>query len=65
MTLYPSASIEILDPKTLEVPTFSDKDFAIIPNFIFTGSFDSTQDRVEFLVYSESNVLLYSDGDFN
>jgi hypothetical protein len=65
MTSYPSASIEILDPKTLEVPTFSDKDFAIIPNFIFTGSFDPTQDRVEFFVYSENNVLLYSDGDFN
>jgi len=65
MNLYPSASIEILDPKTLNAPVFTDKDFAVIPNFIFTGSFDPVENRVEFFVYSEDNTLLYSDSNFN
>jgi hypothetical protein len=65
MTQQPTASIVILDPTTLQVPTFTNKDYAVIPNFIFTGSFDPNGDRVEFFIYSEDNSLLYYDENFN
>jgi hypothetical protein len=65
MTQQPTASIVILDPSTLQIPTFTSKDYAVIPNFIFTGSFDPNEDRVEFFIYSEDNSLLYYDENFN
>ena len=65
MTQQPTASIVTLDPTTLQIPTFTSKDYAVIPNFIFTGSFDPNEDRVEFFIYSEDNSLLYYDENFN
>ena len=58
MTTPITASIQSIDPNTLQLQTFNEADNAVIPNFIVDTTFNQKTDIIEFFVYDANKNLI-------